>query len=78
MPNCKTNSKIIDEESQSRINYNELLYMITDTENPSYTSNQIDLRQKTGANPQKEIQSLPDKVLHRVFEKYLKVGKHEQ
>ena len=55
MPNCKTNSKIIDEESQSRINYNELLYMITDTENPSYTSNQIDLRQKAGANPQKEI-----------------------
>ena len=77
MPNSKTNSKIIDEESQSRINYNELLYMITDTENPSYTSNQIDLRQKAGANPQKEIQSLPDKVLHRVFEKYLKVGKHE-
>ena len=31
-------------EAQQRINYNELLFMMTDTQNPTYTQQQIALQ----------------------------------
>ena len=46
--------------------------MMTDTKNPSYTTQKlIDMQQATSRKTD-EFESMPSKILHRVYDKYLK------
>ena len=55
------------------MNYNELLFILNDTKNPSYFQKELRDRQNVTSKKGYQVENLPYKILNRVYEKYLKV-----